>query len=319
MRIGLLYLGDEIETIWGSNITTYYLGQAFKQLGHDVWRVSLDNPSINWAPLLKQRTQMVIAEGIPFEKITPELRDQCDFIVQWWLTTLFYDEHQIISAPFDAIATNSEEWFLKLKELGVMTQKIELAAPFSFSISPTSPNYSCFSTYLGYYPLKTKEQMDLLFEPAKNFGLDIWGAGWEESPYRPNYRGILPLEDIGCLYRSANIVLALTETKQRDLGMINNRIFEALMAGAVVISDQHPSFSTHEIGQFINVVKNKDEVQSIMQKVLESQELQIKASFGQEFVAKKHTYFQRARDFLNLYQSLLFKKRQSKSGNSEVK
>ena len=43
------------------------------------------------------------------------------------------------------------------------------------------------------------------------------------------WRGKLPPGDIPALYSSAAVVLGTTEVAQRELGMVNNRAFEALV------------------------------------------------------------------------------------------
>ncbi|HYA35702.1 MAG TPA: glycosyltransferase, partial [Candidatus Binataceae bacterium] len=50
-------------------------------------------------------------------------------------------------------------------------------------------------------------------------------------------RGVLPMDDIARLYSSAKIVLNYHEDSQREWGMWNNRVFEALACGALLITD----------------------------------------------------------------------------------
>jgi spore maturation protein CgeB len=49
--------------------------------------------------------------------------------------------------------------------------------------------------------------------------------------------GPLPKDKISEAYSSAHVVIAYTMDSQRENGMINNRIFEALSCGAIVISE----------------------------------------------------------------------------------
>lgn len=305
MRIGLLFMGNETSEIWGSAITTYYLGEALKDLGHEVWRVSVQSKNANWEKKLDKRTQLVIAEGISAKDIPEIVWDKTDYVVQWWLTTLFYDEAEIKTSPFHAIATNSSKCTEQLTAQNVLARTIELAAPASFINAKPHSAYHSLATYLGSYPLKTAAQMNMMFLPASMFGLSIWGYGWEESPYREWYRGPLPLRDIGSLYKSVNVVLALTEQEQRDLGMINNRIFEALAVGAVVISDRHAALEAHEIGPYVNFVERPEKVEDLLASLVQTQALRKRAKEGELVVLAKHTYHQRAEEFIKLYQVLV--------------
>lgn len=305
MRIGLLFMGNENSTIWGSAITTYYLAEALHSLGHETWRLSMGAEKTDWDKALEQRTQLVIAEGINANDIPPALWDRCDYVVLWWLSTLFYDQTGILNTPYHGIASNSAQWTAQLKSRNLIAHTIELAAPVSFADAEPHPDYRSTTTYLGAYPLKAEAQMDLMFLPAAEHGLTIWGYGWAESPYRQWYRGPLPLLDIARLYKSVDVVLALTQHKQRDLGMINNRIFEALAAGAILISDRHPALEAHELGPFINFVDTSDQVRALLKSLPHAPVLRERARAGQKVVLANHTYRHRATEFLKLYDMLL--------------
>ncbi len=95
-------------------------------------------------------------------------------------------------------------------------------------------------------PATTRRYLD----PAKRCDFALWGAYWERDYWAPVYagdrdandwhrfwRGPLPLADIPRLYSSAKIVLGYHEDSQREWGMWNNRVFEALGCGALLISD----------------------------------------------------------------------------------
>lgn len=79
--------------------------------------------------------------------------------------------------------------------------------------------------------------------PAKKFDFAVWGGDWDRDYWAREYvhdpaandwyrywRGRLPLDNIAALYSSAKIVLNFHEDSQRNLGMWNNRVFEALGA-----------------------------------------------------------------------------------------
>ena len=49
------------------------------------------------------------------------------------------------------------------------------------------------------------------------------------------WRGVLPVDDIAELYSNAKVILGTTMTKQEELGMVNNRVFEVLSCGARLV------------------------------------------------------------------------------------
>ena len=114
--------------------------------------------------------------------------------------------------------------------------------------------------YVGQYK-DTKRGLVSYLTEASDFCLSanctfvIYGNGWLQNlqyvdpssglPLRPlvekHYRGVLPLSDLSLVYKSVPVILGTTESLQESLGMINNRVFEALAAGATLIIPDFPA------------------------------------------------------------------------------
>ena len=86
-----------------------------------------------------------------------------------------------------------------------------------------------------------------------SFGLAVYGLAetWRQAPddLRSAWHGVLPLGDIAKLYAGARVVLGTTDRKQQKLGMINNRVFEALSCGATLIQDWFEALETKVNGR----------------------------------------------------------------------
>lgn len=307
MRIGLLYMGNEADEIWGSAITTLYLAAALETRGHQVWRASATTTT-SWQAYTSSQNDLVISEGVPSEKIPLEVWETTKKIILWCLSSLFFGPEELFQTRFHGVASNSVTLAVDLSAIGLRSKFIELAASEALAQMVSSRDYECDCTFVGTYPHKTAEQMRLLFKPASAYRFSIWGYGWEDSVYAGWHRGALPLRDIGRLYKSATIVLALTENRQKSLLMINNRIFEALACGAVVVSDPHSGIQEHEIGQYIHFVKTEEEASAFIDQVLNDADFraaqQTRARAGQELVLRSHTYRQRAELFELFYSEL---------------
>ena len=301
MRIGLLYSGDDESRIHGSAITTYYLKEAFKWLGHDVWRWSASFGSAVPRDLIST-TNMVIAEGVYHSEIPLEIWLNCKCIVLWHLSKMFYDQDTLLSAPFHAVATNSRKVWQWLSNNRRPCAYIELAAPRNFTSAIPQDRYRALSVYLGCYPHKSEQQLALLLGPAASLDLAIWGYGWEASQYKKYHRGILPILDIGSLYKSVDVVLALTEERQKALGMINNRIYEALAAGATVISEQYPELANHELGEFIAFAASEEDIVDLLIDIRNRRDFR-RTKRVQQIVLERHSYDERAQRFLALYRN----------------
>jgi O-antigen biosynthesis protein len=301
MRIGVLYMGNESNRIWGGGVISHYLIQAFEELGHQAWRASAtENGDVSELPPV----DVLISEGVPNHLIRPLVRQKARRIVYWWLSQVFYDETQIAEAGFDGIATNSRAAAQRLHQRGVRVRVVDLAASPQLASACPRDEYRTRVTYVGNYPHKRQEQLDALLLPAVPFGLDIWGRGWDRSTFRDRYRGVLPLLDIGPLYRSADAVLAITEDRQRNIGMVNNRIFEAIASGAVVISEHHPFLAEHELGRFVHFSTGPDMVQDVLERLPADPSLRELAAEGQRCVLANHTYRQRAEEFVRFFEQL---------------
>lgn len=307
MRVGLLYAGNERDEIWGSAISTLYLAEAFERQGHTVWRASATHTT-NWSEFTANSTELVVSEGVPEDRIPGGVWESAHRIIFWWLSSLHYDEESIRNTRFHAIATNSRSCSTALATHGVPTATIELAAPTSLRSESNRSSYRRPCVFLGTCQNKTNEQLRLLLDPATEFGLDIWGCGWEKSQYKASYRGPLPLNDIGALYRSAGCVLALTEERQKELGMCNNRIFESLACGAIVISDPFPRLMERRLGRYVQFVTSESETRRVLQRLFWDEQFRLErrtiARAGQAYVLDHHTYEHRVEEFIRLYESV---------------
>jgi hypothetical protein len=310
MRIGILFMGNESDRIWGGSVITYHLASALKELGHDVWR----KPALSWpawVDVLSIQSDLLILHGVPATRVPLEVLSCCNVSIYWWLTELFYNDQAIRLSGFDGIATNSSEAASKLNRLGKYARLIELAAPAESAIAAPRTEYRTFSTYLGQFPHKSPSQMDLMLGPASEHGLAIWGRGWESSPYKQFHRGILPLLEVGHLYRSAEVVLALTEERQKKRGMINNRIFEAIISGSVVISDEFPLLERHELGRYVHFSVSSSHTKQLLG-ASSSPAFKSLAVEGRDLVLARHTYAHRAKEMLDFYEEISSKKSQQR-------
>ncbi len=107
------------------------------------------------------------------------------------------------------------------------------------------PKYRAQVAYLGSYNPATKGAgiFERYVAPAAEFDLALWGEMWERSPeaLRRRWRGVLPIPDIARLYSSVDVAIGFNAESQARAGMVNNRVFEALACGALLLSDRVPA------------------------------------------------------------------------------
>lgn len=99
--------------------------------------------------------------------------------------------------------------------------------------------------------------------------LSIYGIGWEGQP---QWKGILPAEDIGKLYSSTKSAAAIIAKGQREKGMINNRYSEIASCGAPLITYNYREIDWFGADRFLNFVSSKEELKSTISSILENPE-----------------------------------------------
>jgi len=301
MRIGLLHHGNE-QYVWGSVITTLYLQKALQRLGHDVWRISVTEHQ-DYPTLLSKKTDLIICEGVPEWQIPKGVWDTTDKKIFWWLSDLFYNVDTVVTSNFDGIATNSNQ-VSDLIKMGKTAARIDLAVDKDMPLASPCDQYKSDFVYVGSYPHKSKEQMDQMFLSCADIGsFSLWGNGWDESPYSVYYKGVLPLFDIGKLYKSVKYTVLLTETRQKNRGMINNRVFEALACGCLGISEKYDTLEKSDLGEFIQFSNGSTELLKMLVDY-DCDYMRKKRMQASKYVIEKHNYDIRAKQFIELYNNL---------------
>jgi hypothetical protein len=151
-------------------------------------------------------------------------------------------------------------------------------------------------------------------QPAKEFDFALWGGWWDRDYWAPEYvanpeandwyrfwRGPLPLGDIAALYSSAKIVLNFHEDSQREWGMWNNRVFEALGVGALMICDA-PAGLREEFGDAIVYTSGGEETARLIAYYLEHPEERRRiGERARRIVMERYVYSRWARAVHGLY------------------
>ena len=241
LRIALhaqLYPSED--KVVGSVITTNGLKTAL-QNRHDVSDVDIFYPT-RYDGFLNRTWDMILIEGW-FPSITNFLRlarnnfpHSC--IVFICLDPTYPGLEVVKSFAVDGIITNSVslvEYFAH----DFMTEYMMLAADPVIMKPERNISREWGAVYVGAggHMLQVKPELRELLLQALPYRLRLHGSNWENVPeFKEVSLGTLPQMELASAYSSAHTVLASTIQSQSIYGMVNNRIFEALSCGAVVIS-----------------------------------------------------------------------------------
>lgn len=133
-------------------------------------------------------------------------------------------------------------------------------------------------------------------------------AGFTVAVYGYNWQGIVPPEmykapyiantELNRYYSSAKIVLNDHRPDMKDFGFVNNRIYDATAAGALVISDYMPEIEA-AYGDAVPMYKNKEELAGLLRYYLtHEEERQALAAKARRITLEKFTNAAAARAVL---------------------
>jgi hypothetical protein len=101
-----------------------------------------------------------------------------------------------------------------------------------------------------------------IYGPRKMRGVQVW-EGYK------SYQGSIPFDGATAIHEihKAGICLALSSGPHKEAGMMSNRLFEGLAAGAVIICDENP-FAKKHFGDTLLYVDARDEPSDMVEQIL---------------------------------------------------
>lgn len=253
----------------GSEVTTRGLRSALLQRA-DVAKVQIFAPFV-YRGLADNKWDLLLIEGYSgsaSQAARAVRRGNARAIVLHWCLDTYPNFAAVAAMPVDGFITNSR--FLASYGFVVASQRLalqdfspwyELADRFtrrtfiplgvdgSEMLRPPGGSREQTVVYLGQ-PSWTKRLLASSLQAiSKVARLEIYGSAWdkfgdEDATYAELvaccWKGKLPTDEISLLYARAAVVIGTTETAQRRLGMVNNRVFEAVVAsgGSVVLVEE---------------------------------------------------------------------------------
>ncbi|RHY32027.1 hypothetical protein DYB32_002952 [Aphanomyces invadans] len=202
----------------------------------------------------------------------------------------------------DAFFSNSHDALRVLQPHAPHSEFMLLAAEPPSSAGFSRDSSSLNVVYVGnVIGINTKRDLADMLREAIPFGLTIYGYAWDLVPeFTPYWGGILPPEDLPRVYATARVVLGATMDGQRRSGMINNRVFEVLAAGAILINDHYEALEQLLEDRILYYSKPGD----VARHLLELSSFPYSPVDLQAFVRSAHTYNHRVRQILAAHFSL---------------
>lgn len=163
--------------------------------------------------------------------------------------------------------------------------------------------YKCDVCFTGNRFSEREIEQELV--PAElKYDIRIYGDGWDSvKSLAPYCKGHLPYEEIPKVYRGAKIALDDATASTKETGSVNSRVFDALAAGCLVLTNNEVGAKETFEGK-LPVFRNRDELESLLKQYLEDEAArQAKVEELKAFVLAKHTYEIRAEKLEELIQN----------------
>ena len=160
--------------------------------------------------------------------------------------------------------------------------------------------YSCDICFTGNR-FDRREIEDELVPEALPYRVHIYGDGWETvKTFAPYCKGHLPYAEIPKAYHGAKIVLDDATASTKKTGSVNSRVFDALAAGCLVMTNNEVGAEETFEGK-LPVFRDRESLESLLHRYLEDEPARRKkVEELQQFVLQRHTYEIRAEKLAEL-------------------
>jgi O-antigen biosynthesis protein len=218
---------------WGDWYSGHEIGDTLEHLG---WRVSyLERKGDRWYELPDDLDYALsLMDSFDLRRV-PDHVGTIAWIRNWterWLERPWFDRADLLLVSSQGSAELIEQ------RTGRGTVRFPLAVnPARFHPRPVEPRFAADYVFTGNWWGKDRDIQRAL-APREGEQVAVYGRDWEQveelSPYA---RGELAYEELALLYPSAKLVLDDTQGPTLPYGAVNARVFDALAAGTLVITN----------------------------------------------------------------------------------
>lgn len=233
LAVAITLTRDDPAAGWGDYYTAHELGDALATFG---WQVTYaERHQERWYEL-DPGIDVVISLLDAFDvRRIPRGIVTVAWVRNWtdrWVDQPWFDEHDIVLASSRRSQEIIEARSSKRPALMPLATN-----PDKFVPAPPVPELRADVVFTGNHWGSRRGVEDLLPAVAEGRTVAVHGRSWEGTALAPYDRGSLPYELLPAAYASARIVLDDTAGPTLPYGAVNSRVFDALAAGAFVVTD----------------------------------------------------------------------------------
>ena len=234
LHVAVTLTRDDPAAGWGDWYTAHELGDAFAALG---WRVTYaERYRDRWYDLDPTVDVLVVLLDAYELPRAPAHLVTVAWIRNWtdrWLSHPWFNDFDLV------LASSRRSQQLVREQSAKVAHFLPLATnPTRFAPVPRSADLDADVVFVGNYWGQHRGVVDALPPLVDNARVRVHGKGWEELPeFGPINGGPLSYERLPQAYSSARIVIDDTAGPTKPYGAVNSRLFDALAAGAFVLTD----------------------------------------------------------------------------------
>jgi len=235
LRVGITLTRDDESAGFGDWYTAHELGDAIGRLG---WSVSyLEREKDRWydgagaCDVVISLLEKFDLFQIPRHVITVA------WIRNWteeWTAKPWFDNYDLVLASSSRSKTIVEATSAKMAHVFPIATN-----PARFNPRPATPSLASDAVFVGSDWGVARGIAGALPELAEaGVGVAIYGRGWENQPQLASMvRGLRPYDALADIYASAAVAIDDAAISTKPYGSVNSRVFDALAAGTIVVSD----------------------------------------------------------------------------------
>jgi GT2 family glycosyltransferase/spore maturation protein CgeB len=264
----------------------------------DDFRVIFLEREENWYNLTEVDVLVVMCHDYDFEKVTNRKSNLTTIVwarnwFEHWLEVDWLSEANIILCS----SQKASEAITERTGLPVFYFPIA-CNPARFAEGRPVEDYRADVAFTGNFWGHSREVIYNLRPREVPFSVKLFGRGWEMVEHlRDVAQGFLPYQELPHVYASTKIVVDDANTTTKAWGSVNSRVFDALSAGCLVITNGALGARDDFDGR-LPVFSNRREMEDLCAHFLANEDERVELA-GQlrAHVLANHTYEVRAQDF----------------------
>jgi GT2 family glycosyltransferase len=293
--VAITLTSDDPSAGWGDYYTAHELGDAF---ANDGWQVVYaEREKERWYELEGDIDLVISLLEFYDVRKAPAGALTIAWVRNWvdrWIEQTWFEDFDLVAASSQKAAD------LISKSTRYHAETFPLACnPDRFSPGPTNPTFDSDYIFSGNNWGQGRALVDCLdVRPGERFL--VFGKGWEDDPFLKRYwRGSLDYDLLPDAYRSTTIVLDDSSTHTLPYASINSRVFDALAAGTLVLTNNAEG-SVELFDGLLPSYSNREELRGLLDRYLSnSPERDSLVAALRETVLRGHSYPVRQAGFVD--------------------